>query len=139
MDIASNSPIIPLSVGDFPCSIFDIVLKRITIRGSIVGTRQDMVEAIGFASRGTVGQGSAQLLYCHITSCHHAECDYIPDGLIFSNLHLLRTFFFFLSFCDMTGLVKCSVELASLSEIGSVFERLRAGSIKGRVVINMEA
>ena len=38
--------------GDFPCPVFDIVLKRITIRGSIVGTRKDMEEAIGFASRG---------------------------------------------------------------------------------------
>lgn len=58
---------------------------------------------------------------------------------MFSNLYLLKLFLFSLSFCDITGLVKCSVELASLSDIGSVFERLRAGSIKGRVVINMEA
>ena len=39
-------------IGDFPCSVFDIVLKRITIRGSIVGTRKDMQEALSFASRG---------------------------------------------------------------------------------------
>ena len=32
--------------------MFDIVLKRITIRGSIVGTRKDMEEALSFASRG---------------------------------------------------------------------------------------
>ena len=28
-----------LPPGDFPVSIFDVVLKRLTIRGSIVGTR----------------------------------------------------------------------------------------------------
>jgi propanol-preferring alcohol dehydrogenase len=33
-----------LPAGTFPVPIFDMVLKRITIRGSIVGTRQDMVE-----------------------------------------------------------------------------------------------
>ena len=41
-------------IGDFPCSVFDIVLKRITIRGSIVGTRKDMQEALSFASRGII-------------------------------------------------------------------------------------
>ncbi|MBN6778539.1 alcohol dehydrogenase AdhP [Pseudoclavibacter alba] len=35
-------------------SIFDIVLNRITIRGSIVGTRQDMVEALNFFARGLI-------------------------------------------------------------------------------------
>lgn len=34
--------------------IFDIVLNRITIRGSIVGTRQDMVEALDFFARGLI-------------------------------------------------------------------------------------
>jgi propanol-preferring alcohol dehydrogenase len=34
--------------------IFDLVMKRITIRGSIVGTRQDMIEALDFAVRGLV-------------------------------------------------------------------------------------
>ena len=43
-----------LPPGDFPAPIFDIVLKAITVRGSIVGTRQDMVEAIDFYSRGKV-------------------------------------------------------------------------------------
>ncbi|MGB9036734.1 MAG: zinc-dependent alcohol dehydrogenase, partial [Paeniglutamicibacter sp.] len=33
-----------LPPGDFPAPIFDIVLKGLTIRGSIVGTRQDMDE-----------------------------------------------------------------------------------------------
>jgi propanol-preferring alcohol dehydrogenase len=43
-----------LPAGTFPTSIFDIVLKRVTIRGSIVGTRQDMAEALDFAERGLV-------------------------------------------------------------------------------------
>ena len=37
-----------LPPGEFPAPIFDIVLKGLTIRGSIVGTRQDMVEALDF-------------------------------------------------------------------------------------------
>lgn len=45
--------------------------------------------------------------------------------------------FFWLS--HNPGQVKCSVELAPLADISKVFERLRAGTIKGRVVINMEA
>ncbi len=43
-----------LPPGDFPTPIFDIVLKRITIRGSIVGTRKDLEEAIAFAGEGKV-------------------------------------------------------------------------------------
>lgn len=43
-----------LPPGDFPAPIFDVVLKAITVRGSIVGTRQDMVEALDFYARGKV-------------------------------------------------------------------------------------
>ncbi len=43
-----------LPPGDFPADIFDIVLRAITIRGSIVGTRQDMVEALDFYARGEI-------------------------------------------------------------------------------------
>ena len=43
-----------LPAGSFPTPIFDIVLKRVTIRGSIVGTRQDLHEALEFAERGLV-------------------------------------------------------------------------------------
>jgi propanol-preferring alcohol dehydrogenase len=45
---------IALPAGSFPCPIIDVVLKRLTIRGSIVGTRKDMKEALDFASRGLV-------------------------------------------------------------------------------------
>jgi len=40
--------------GTFETPIFDVVLKALTIRGSIVGTRADLVEALDFAARGKV-------------------------------------------------------------------------------------
>ncbi|HET7206919.1 MAG TPA: alcohol dehydrogenase AdhP [Terriglobales bacterium] len=43
-----------LPPGEFPVSIFDVVLNRYTIRGSIVGTRLDLEEALGFAAEGKV-------------------------------------------------------------------------------------
>jgi propanol-preferring alcohol dehydrogenase len=43
-----------LPPGDFPASIFEVVLKGLTVRGSIVGTRQDMVEALDFYARGHI-------------------------------------------------------------------------------------
>jgi propanol-preferring alcohol dehydrogenase len=46
--------LVGLPPGDFATPIFDVVLKRITIRGSIVGTRKDLSEAVAFASKGKV-------------------------------------------------------------------------------------
>lgn len=46
--------LVGLPPGEFPTPIFDVVLKRITIRGSIVGTRNDLAEAIAFAADGKV-------------------------------------------------------------------------------------
>ncbi|MDY3126740.1 MAG: alcohol dehydrogenase AdhP [Corynebacterium sp.] len=43
-----------LPPGDFPAPIFDIVLRGITVRGSLVGTRLDMEEALDFYARGLV-------------------------------------------------------------------------------------
>lgn len=43
-----------LPPGEFPTPIFDVVLKRITLRGSIVGTRKDLAEAVQFAAEGKV-------------------------------------------------------------------------------------
>lgn len=43
-----------LPPGDFPLSIFDTVLGGITVRGSIVGTRLDLIEALDFAAAGKV-------------------------------------------------------------------------------------
>jgi alcohol dehydrogenase, propanol-preferring len=46
--------LVGLPPGEFPTPIFDVVLKRITVRGSIVGTRRDLDEAIAFAANGKV-------------------------------------------------------------------------------------
>lgn len=46
--------LVGLPPGEFPTPIFEVVLKRITLRGSIVGTRRDLDEAIAFAADGKV-------------------------------------------------------------------------------------
>ena len=46
--------LVGLPPGDFATPIFDVVLGRITIRGSIVGGRQDLDQAIAFAAEGKV-------------------------------------------------------------------------------------
>ena len=46
--------LIGLPPGEFPTPLFDVVVNRITIRGSFVGNRMDMAEALGFAAEGKV-------------------------------------------------------------------------------------
>src|SRR5450631_3388883 len=46
--------LIGLPPGEFPVPTFDLVASCITIRGSFVGTRQDMAEALEFAAEGKV-------------------------------------------------------------------------------------
>lgn len=46
--------LVGLPPGSFPLPIFDVVLKRLTVRGSIVGTRQDLAESLAFAAEGKV-------------------------------------------------------------------------------------
>ena len=46
--------LVGLPAGDFPLPLFDVVASCITVRGSFVGTRQDMVEALAFAAEGKV-------------------------------------------------------------------------------------
>lgn len=75
-----------LPPGDFPLPIFEVVLKRITIRGSIVGTRNDLAESLAFAAEGKVQA--------------HFSWD-------------------------------------SLDNINAIFDRMRAGTIDGRVVLGM--
>ncbi|WP_341393285.1 alcohol dehydrogenase AdhP [Arthrobacter sp. G119Y2] len=62
-----------LPPGDFPAPIFDIVLKALTIRGSIVGTRQDLAEAIDFYDRG--------LIHPNITTRNLEEINNVMDEL----------------------------------------------------------
>jgi propanol-preferring alcohol dehydrogenase len=42
--------LVGLPPGEFPVPLFDVVLKRLTIRGSLVGTRRDLQEALAVAA-----------------------------------------------------------------------------------------
>jgi alcohol dehydrogenase, propanol-preferring len=78
--------LVGLPPGGFATPIFPVVLKRITIRGSIVGTRRDLTEAIAFAAEGKV---------------------------------------------------KAEITQAPLEEINTIFARLKAGKVDGRMVLAM--
>jgi propanol-preferring alcohol dehydrogenase len=75
-----------LPPGSFPLPIFEVVLKALTIRGSIVGTRLDLAEALSFAKE---------------------------------------------------GLVHATVATAKLEEVNDVFKRMHAGTIDGRIVLDL--
>jgi propanol-preferring alcohol dehydrogenase len=77
-----------LPPGDFPLSIFDTVLNGVTVRGSIVGTRLDLQEALDFAAHGKV-----RAIYA----------------------------------------------TAPLDSINDVFDRMRHGTIEGRIVLDVAA
>ena len=49
--------LVGLPPGEFPTPLFDVVANCITIRGSFVGTRHDMAEALAFAAAGQVKAG----------------------------------------------------------------------------------
>jgi propanol-preferring alcohol dehydrogenase len=46
--------LIGLPPGEFPTPLFEVVANCLTIKGSFVGTRQDMAEALAFAATGKV-------------------------------------------------------------------------------------
>ena len=46
--------LVGLPPGEFPVPLFEVVANCITIRGSFVGTREDMAEALAFATEGKV-------------------------------------------------------------------------------------
>ncbi len=46
--------LVGLPPGMISLPVFETVLKRITVRGSIVGTRQDLEESLQFAAEGKV-------------------------------------------------------------------------------------
>jgi alcohol dehydrogenase, propanol-preferring len=77
--------LVGLPPGEFATPIFDVVLKRITVRGSIVGTRRDLDEAIAFAAEGKV---------------------------------------------------RAQITKAPLADINAIFERMKAGKIDGRMVLD---
>jgi propanol-preferring alcohol dehydrogenase len=60
--------LVGLPPGEFAVSIMDVVLKRITVRGSIVGNRQDLAEALEFAADGRVS-----------ANIHHTSLESIND------------------------------------------------------------
>lgn len=64
---------IGIADGDMALPIADLVQRRITVRGSIVGTRQDMREALDFAVRG--------LVRCHVTTAPLDEVNRVLDDL----------------------------------------------------------
>jgi propanol-preferring alcohol dehydrogenase len=78
--------LVGLPPGTFPTPIFEVVLKRITVRGSIVGTRKDLAEALEFAA----------------------------EGKVRSHLHV-----------------------AKLGDINRVFADLKAGTVDGRIVLEL--
>ncbi len=78
--------LVGLPPGDFPLPIFDVVLTRKTVRGSIVGTRADLAEALHFAAEGKVS---------------------------------------------------CTFSIDRLEHINEIFSRMRAGTIDGRIVMEM--
>lgn len=78
--------LVGLPPGSFDLDIFDTVLNRKTIRGSIVGTRMDLIEALAFA-----GDGKVSVRY----------------------------------------------STAKLDDVNAVFDRMRAGGIDGRVVLEL--
>jgi propanol-preferring alcohol dehydrogenase len=75
-----------LPPGSFPLPIFEVVLKALTIRGSIVGTRLDLAEALSFAGE---------------------------------------------------GLVHAITKAERIEDINDVFDRMRAGKIDGRIVLDI--
>jgi len=46
--------LVGLPPGEFPVPLFDVVANCVTVRGSFVGTRQDMAETLAFAAEGKV-------------------------------------------------------------------------------------
>ncbi len=46
--------LVGLPPGEFPVPLFDVVANCVTVRGSFVGTRQDMADALAFAAAGKV-------------------------------------------------------------------------------------
>lgn len=62
-----------LPKGDMPLNIFDIVIRGITVRGSIVGTRKDLAEALDFAAQGKVN--------CHVDVHPFEELNQMFDDL----------------------------------------------------------
>jgi propanol-preferring alcohol dehydrogenase len=74
--------LVGLPPGEFSTPIFDVVLKRITVRGSIVGTRRDLEEAIAFALDGKVKASVKRVRLQDINRVFSDLRDGLVDGRI---------------------------------------------------------
>lgn len=78
--------LVGLPPGRMSLPIFNMVLKRITVRGSIVGTRQDLEEALAFAGSGTVAAHFSWDRLENINDIFARMADGRIDGRIVVNL-----------------------------------------------------
>ncbi|MEM7490205.1 MAG: alcohol dehydrogenase AdhP [Pseudomonadota bacterium] len=74
--------LVGLPPGDFPLPIFEVVLKRITVRGSIVGTRNDLRESLAMAGEGRVASHYATDRLENINAVFNRMRDGRIDGRI---------------------------------------------------------
>jgi len=78
--------LVGLPPGRMSLPIFNMVLKRITVRGSIVGTRQDLEEALAFAGSGAVSAHFSWDQLENINDIFARMADGRIDGRIVVNL-----------------------------------------------------
>ena len=78
--------LVGLPPGKMSLPIFNMVLKRITVRGSIVGTRQDLDEALAFAGDGAVAAHFSWDNLDHINDIFARMEDGKIDGRIVANM-----------------------------------------------------
>jgi len=78
--------LVGLPPGKMSLPIFNMVLKRITVRGSIVGTRQDLEEALAFAGTGAVSVHFSWDKLENINGIFERMTDGKIDGRIVVNL-----------------------------------------------------
>jgi len=74
--------LVGLPPGKMCMPIFDTVLKRITVRGSIVGTRQDLEEALEFAGEGKVAPHFSWSTLDKVNDVFHALEEGKVDGRV---------------------------------------------------------
>ena len=79
--------LVGLPPGSMSLPIFATVLKRITVRGSIVGTRQDLEEALQFAGEGKVAPHFSWDALENINGIFSRMEEGRIDGRIVLNLH----------------------------------------------------
>lgn len=70
--------LVGLPPGDMSVPIFDIVLKRVTIRGSLVGTRADMAEALSLAADSAVMSSNIERPFSEV----NAALDALAEGKV---------------------------------------------------------